>query len=537
MGTVTVMVALAVVARAVAMAMAMAVAVPSVEALARGLAREGLGWMAGDVWFFDFDALDETCVDCGNANPSSTYGCPRFARHGGGRAREGGVVARGRDEAAARARAAPPHPSTPRYDAPNIELARDDVVVVDDGARGVLPMSCEWDLAQDEVVLILGRTPEEMRYFALTPYIYDVFTPNTGRFTAFASMGDSFSTGYNANIGAFSRLNTDVWNNIPAGVAARAPTAAWNATFAFIMGANKDTVAGVARALDAVAPGIGKNIFGMQPPIAAATAVTYTMLFRAAVPKNRDAWRAYARNPPLVALRVTPQTMRAPNAFAPTPLIARQTESELPLRPIFNTLVRAVQSYVTSTGRQQVATASAPQMFAADNSATCVQLRINCGGDNRDTNYIRAATFQLNDDNALVYAVGVNHAATGNAYYSNVALYAPSRLLAVLSVNDDEYARSARRWLPNVDTATADLFYVIAFARNCDKVTVPRDTRCVSVPSSGFPSVALDADVVLWERPYSTVFGGAVGPWWQSLIMPTIVESRAMTTLPFMSSF
>ena len=137
--TVTVMVAVAVVARAVAVAVAMAVAVPSVEGLARGLAREGLGWMAGDVWFFDFDALDETCVDCGNANPSSTYGCPRFARHGGGRAREGGVVARGRDEAAARERAAAAHPSTPRYDAPNIELARDDGVGVDDGARAARP--------------------------------------------------------------------------------------------------------------------------------------------------------------------------------------------------------------------------------------------------------------------------------------------------------------------------------------------------------------------------------------------------------------
>jgi hypothetical protein len=354
-------------------------------------------------------------------------------------------------------------------------------------------------------------------------------------------MGDSFSTGYSADIGAFSRLNTDAWNDIPRGVAARRPggTPAWNATFAFIMGANKDTVADVERMLDALAPGIGKNIFGMQPPISAATAATYTMLFRAAVPKNRDAWREYARNPPLVVLRLTPRAIRAPNAFAPAPLIARQTESEQPLRTTFNTLVRAVQTYVTTTGRQYVTTASSPQMFAADNSAACVSLRINCGGDNRDTNYIRAATFQLVDENALVYVVGVNHAATGNAYYSNVAAYNPSRLLAVLSINDEDFARTARRWLPNVDAVTADLFYVIAFARDCAKVTVPRDALCVSMPSTGFPSVALDADIALWERPYSTVFGGAVGPWWQSLIMPTIIESRprATTATSFVSSF
>ena len=537
------------------------------EATTRALGaalRETFATVVGDVWWFDYDQIDPNCLDCGNANPSSTYGCPRFAENARS-SRDGMTTSRARastdavaaprrsispqepvdaNEARPRSPEEPrsaneaPHRTVPRFDVPNIEFAREGGV--GENARGVLPMSCEWNLEQDEVILLFGCLPDEMRYFALTPYLYDILTTTNGRSTVFASMGDSFSTGYNADVGAFSRLNTNQKDDIAVGAVARPPFAPWNATFAFLMGANRDTLDEVAAALAVVAPGIGANIFRMPPPPAEAIEATYTMLFRGAVPKNKEAWRAYIAAPPIMALRLTPKTMRAANQFSPTPLIARQTQSELSLRTTFNALVRAVQTHITATGRQSITTASAAQMFASDNSAPCVSLRINCGGDNRDTNYIRAPAFQLNDNQSLVYVVGVNHAKTGNAYYSNVALYNPARLLAVTSVNDEEYARTARRWLPNVNQATADLFYVVAFARDCASVAIPSGTLCVDVPSFGFPSVAVGVDAVIWERPYATALGGAVGPWWQSLIMPSIVESipRAPTPAPsFVSSF
>ena len=91
---------------------------------------------------------------------------------------------------------------------------------------------------------------------------------------------------------------------------------------------------------------------------------------------------------------------------------------------------------VTPTGRQ----------FLFDSGQQCIDTGWNCGGDNRDTNYVRCATFRLPDENTVVYVVGVNHAATGNAHYSNLAVYNAARNLGVVAVDDSEYAGTARRW-------------------------------------------------------------------------------------------
>jgi hypothetical protein len=44
------------------------------------------------------------------------------------------------------------------------------------------------------------------------------------------------------------------------------------------------------------------------------------------------------------------------------------------------------------------------------------------------------------------------------------------------------------------------------------------------VPQNGFPSASRDESIELWERPYST-YSTTIGPWWQSMILPTLVRS------------
>merc|ERR1712216_769257 len=90
------------------------------------------------------------------------------------------------------------------------------------------------------------------------------------------------------------------------------------------------------------------------------------------------------------------QRFAAPEAIfeAAAPLIARRTVDELSLTQAYDALVSAVRERVASVpGRDAAVAATVRPQIVIDSSMTCVNFRINCGGDNRDTNYIRAPAF------------------------------------------------------------------------------------------------------------------------------------------------
>jgi hypothetical protein len=117
-----------------------------------------------------------------------------------------------------------------------------------------------------------------------------------------------------------------------------------------------------------------------------------------------------------------------------------------------------------------------------------------------------------------VYAIGVRHTATRNAFYHSIALYNRARRLAVVSVEDAFFRHSAAAW------STSNALYIVAFARDCARHDIGVGIPCVDVPQTGFPSASPDESIELWERPYST-YSTTVGPWWQSMILPTLVRS------------
>ena len=172
---------------------------------------------------FNFDALPPSCTDCGNANPASTYGCPRFANEqfrergrGSSSRRRVETSARARprrdgsETASGRARAVDDVSDTlPRLDAPNIDLARLGAT-----SRDVIPMTCEWPLREDDVVVLYGCVPSRMKYFALTPYLYRLGVSGT---LVFASLGDSLSMAENDDLGVFTRLSTSASPNVAPG--------------------------------------------------------------------------------------------------------------------------------------------------------------------------------------------------------------------------------------------------------------------------------------------------------------------------------
>ena len=75
-------------------------------------------------------------------------------------------------------------------DAPALGLAR---LPPDAPLARVLPLgpelSCEWNLRDDEVVLVLGCAPGPAKYFGITPDLYRADQSASAR-TLFASLGD-----------------------------------------------------------------------------------------------------------------------------------------------------------------------------------------------------------------------------------------------------------------------------------------------------------------------------------------------------------
>lgn len=91
--------------------------------------------------------------------------------------------------------------------------------------------------------------------------------------------------------------------------------------------------------------------------------------------------------------------------------------------------------------------------------------------------------------------IGVDHARTGKADYTSLAIYDTTRLVGMSAVADTALAGSARAWLGPQDPDAASL-YAWRFARDCAGATA-----CTVVPTT-FPGAPLDATLSATERPY-----------------------------------
>lgn len=475
------------------------------------------------------------------------------------------------------------------------DALRETARVLPDGSGGA-HVSCEWRLREDEVVLVLGCVPPPAKYFGITPYVYKSYDAGIVR-TLFASAGDTLAIGGDDGFGVakFSRLGTSagrVPETADGTLGVLRDVACWNATFAAAFGGHRHTLrdsidvfanaargasesALVPRAADAA------NAYGLSRQTGIKTRA---LMLRHAVPSDSNDWAAYASNPPFVVMRLTPR--RPPIFPAPFPrasLIPRKTFDEQPLASSVALVADRVAAYFlaggggldgTTLGAEDTSTreiaenawfdvpgtfvtqtlATRPQVLF-DNGQRCLDVSWNCGGDNRDTTYVNGPRFRLPDDAAVAYVVGVNHAATGNAVYANVAVYDPARKLGVIAVDDGAFENTADGWTRGTPAeGDASSLFVIALARKCPRGSVAEKERnaddgssggrsrlldgtlCVEVPSDGFPSASPNAELAVWERPYCHA-ETTVGPWWSRLATPTVVLVRRVGDAPSSTPF
>ncbi len=507
-------------------------------------------------------------------------------------------------------------------DAPALGLAR---LPPDAPLARVLPLgpelSCEWNLRDDEVVLVLGCAPGPAKYFGITPYLYRAYQGASTR-TLFASLGDSLSAGVAGDVTTtdasasaaagglpparrFARLATSGTGPIPRdsngrlGVTRDADANCWNGQFAVAVGKHRATLDRAVeilrgRGLQEVFAAGGDGLYNTTPVTAyglsrqvgasgafgglvgglgPGAVATHAMVLRHAVPRDEAAWDAYASNPPFVVARLTPKRRPLfPSPFPKQTLIARETADERALRGAVTAVANRIAAFFREGGGfssdsetpwTAVASAaeSGPQVLF-DNGQSCVDVGWNCGGDNRDTTYLRGPSFGLPSDRSAAFVVGVNHAATGNAFYSTVAAYVAGRNLGVAAADDSMFERTAIGWgrLAGVAEADAAKLYVVALARRCPPAEAEEEEEteeeeegegrdpgggggrgrggravissllggalCVEVPETGFPSASREDELVVWERPYAHL-GTTVGPWWSRLALPAVVSVDA----------
>ena len=125
----------------------------------------------------------------------------------------------------------------------------------------------------------------------------------------------------------------------------------------------------------------------------------------------------------------------------------------------------------------------------------------------------------------FVVAFGVNHARTGKATYSNLAVSQLDGLMGVGAVDSDQMVGSARHYLP--DHPQADDLFAWVVARDCSQRPEP---HCLEVPYD-CPGVPAGELMMLTFRAYLELATGAA-PHEDEMLRARAVHYSPASTAP-----
>lgn len=304
-------------------------------------------------------------------------------------------------------------------------------------------------LGANEAVVIVGRTPPTTAYFSYEPFANLVH-----------AYGDGEPQILGANIG-------DSINNLTIHTSGPA-SAPYNRDTVIILTGDQGVDSKVRAAADAA--GIRQEIINTSVVPSSVVrlgvdseADEFSLLHRMFLPESQAALDDYL-DTPQVALRVTLNDGFTPAPFAAPDLRVRGTgTTEMDLMPAVNDLRKAIlDTYNDLTATDLTTSVWLPDGFDG------LQRGENLYLPTRDTVYLRTnPLFTLPDaPDTFLIVYGVNHAATGDATYANLSVYAdPSLLLGVRGENSRNLAGSAATYLP--DHPQVESLYAWKVTRNC----------------------------------------------------------------------
>jgi len=299
------------------------------------------------------------------------------------------------------------------------------------GEYGANPNLATLQLGEDEAIVVIFRTPPEMRYYSFNQYLFKRGDSST---EIFGSMSEALN---------LKRLGTTG--------SAEPGASPFDAYAAVVWTADQNTFDSVqADLLESGLPVHAINFLPLPQAIPAnasgpaydlqlghgSSFDVFNLLMRTALPDDQAAFDAYVQENPYYVMRVGPGTHLAPN---PAPVIGYPSDisgiAESPdLQAALNRLVSDIGKRYASTFTFKKQTST----YTSHVGWNCISEVSECTGDNYDSLYSHdVATFvRVKDLQDFIIVVGVNHEAAGKAAYINSAVYDSKKFASIVSVTD-----------------------------------------------------------------------------------------------------
>jgi hypothetical protein len=342
-------------------------------------------------------------------------------------------------------------------------------------------MSVVYRLRPDEALVYIGKTPPECTYFGYQSFQFYHQYPGEDVFRkTFANVGDSLNH-LTVNVeGGNERSPFDqavvIVTTADRGVNQRVCEAARSS------GYSQEIVNSEVLPSPILAMGLGPE------------ADVFTVLNRISLFKDPEKGREYMNETPGVVLRITPRVPAELDPYPVPELRVRGTgnASELNLMGALNDLRSAILDQYDQGNATELATG-----VWITEGYDGIQRGVNVLGPTRDAAYLNTSTFTLGDDpGEFLIVYGINHAASGKAIYTNLAVYGLKLLNGVVSADDSKLVGTAEEYLPG--RPEAKYLYAVKVARNCSG-----EENCLAVPiGNDTYGIGLDQEAFIAFRAY-----------------------------------
>ncbi len=289
-------------------------------------------------------------------------------------------------------------------------------------------MSNVFQMNYDEAVVLIFRTPPQMRYYSFVQYL---FSEPGSTSPVFASLSDAFN---------MKKLGTSGSNQIGG--------SPFDTYSAVVWTADNNTFSSVKSQLLALGlPDIAVNFYPLPrtlplnpdktlPMGYGSQADTFSMLMRTALPTVPANFTQYMNEKPFYVLKVGPVT-HLMQSQAPVIGYASETSGIVEatgLQSALNKLVSDIKNQYSTNYALKSQTVDYTSKVGWD----CIKGVSQCAGDNHDALYSqdvdRAVVVSSLDD--LVIVAGVKHQKTGKATYINHAVYDTKKMAGIVSIAD-----------------------------------------------------------------------------------------------------
>jgi len=296
---------------------------------------------------------------------------------------------------------------------------------------GTNPNLATLQLGADEAIVVIFRTPPEMRYYSFNQYLFKRQDSST---EIFGSMSEALN---------LRRLGT---------TGSPEPGASPFGSYAAVVWtADQNTFDSVQA--DLLESGLPLNAINFLPlpqaiparPSEPAYALhlghgpssdVFNLLMRTAMPSDQAAFDAYKQENPYYVLRVGPGTHLPPN---PAQVIGYPSDiSGIAESPSLQTALNRLVSDIGKRYGNAFSFKKQANTYTEHVGWDCISEISECTGDNYDVLYSHdVATFvRVKDLQDFIIVVGVNHQQSGKAAYINSTIYDSKKFASIVSVDD-----------------------------------------------------------------------------------------------------